>query len=87
MEEKIMEIIESDSLMKQIYEDNEGCFRNIIASTLIKCNEDDVLKIAINMLAVQCKLYDILLNNIAVLGSKELIEKSHNDMNNIFNNE
>ena len=84
MTDKIMEIIMSNPLTEKIYHEKNNCFSSIVANTLMECNNDNVLETSINMLALQCKLYDIVLNNIAQFGSKELIEKCRNDVNNIL---
>ena len=79
--EKIMEIIETVPEVKKVYEDKEGCFRNLVVPALTDdINESDVFELMLVMLASQCRSYDILLNNIAVLGSKELIEKCRDDI-------
>ena len=87
MKNKIIEIIENNPVIKQIYENNEGCFKNVIVSRIKESDDDKVLEDVMEMLALQCELYDTLLNNIAKFGSKELIKKCNEDINNIFASE
>ena len=84
MTDKIMTIIMSEDVTKDIFNDKDGCFGNIAVNTLMECNNDNVLETSIHMLAMQCKLYDTLINNIAKYGSKELIEKCNNDINSVL---
>lgn len=84
MTDKIMTIIMSNPITEKIYHENNSCFSSIAANTLMECNDDNVLETSIHMLAMQCKLYDTVLNNIAQFGSKELIEKCREDVNNIL---
>lgn len=81
---KIMEIIENDPVVKQIYENNGGCFKNVIVPRLMECNEDNELETTIMMLAMQTAIYDTLLDNIAQYGSKDLIKKCNTDIDNLF---
>ena len=83
--EKIKSIIENDPDIKQIYENDAGCFKNIIVPIILEA--DDVDTAILGLLASQASVYDKLLNNIAQYGSKELIEKCTNDINNVFSQE
>lgn len=84
MTDKIMTIIMNDPVTEEIFQETGGCFRNIVCNTLMECNNDNVLETSISMLAIQCKLYDIVLNNIAQFGNEELIKKCRNGINAIF---
>lgn len=87
MKDMIMKIIETNPAAKRAYEDNEGCFRNIIVPRLIECDSDSILEFMISMLATQSSIYDTILNNIAQLGDKELIKKCNDDIQKIFSSE
>ena len=84
IKEQIIDFIEKDSVLKDIYENNESCFKNIVFPRIKESDDDKVLETVIYMLAMQCEIYDVLLNNIAQFGNKELIIKSNNDINNII---
>ena len=84
IKEQIIDFIEKDSVLKGIYENNESCFKNIVFPRIKESDDDKVLETVIYMLAMQCEIYDVLLNNIAQFGNKELIIKSNNDINNII---
>ena len=84
IKKQILNFIENDEITKSIYENNEGCFKNIVVPTIKKVEKDMVLETVIGMLAIQTAIYDSLLNNIAQFGNKELINKCNSDINNIF---
>ena len=84
IKEQIIDFIENDKITKAIYENNEGCFKNIVVPRIKETEDDKVLETVISMLAVQTTIYDSLLNNIAQFGDKVLIDKCNNDINNIF---
>lgn len=83
VEDIINDAIENDPMIKQCYDDEGGCFKNIIVPSII--NSNDKLRTMIGMLASQAVIYDKLLNNIAQYGDKELIKKCNDDINNVFN--
>ena len=85
IKDKILDMVETDSVIKEIYEDENGFFRNMVVPALINDDSDESIKLdlLIVMLATQCKCYDMFLNNIAILGSKELNEKCRDDIKNI----
>ena len=82
VEDIINDSIENDPIVKECYEDQGGCFKNIIIPSII--NSDDKLRTMINMLASQSAIYDKLLNNIAQFGNQELIRICKNDVDSIF---
>ena len=82
VEDTINDSIENDPVVKQCYEDQGGCFKNIIIPSVI--NSNDKLRTMISMLASQAVIYDKLLNNIAQYGDKNLIDKCNSDINSVF---
>lgn len=82
VEDTVNDAIENDPIIKQCYEDQGGCFKNIIVPGIM--DSDDKLRTMISMLASQAIIYDKLLNNIAQYGDKELIAKCNSDINNVF---
>ena len=83
VEDTLNNAIENDPLIKQCYEDQGGCFKNIIVPSIM--NSESRIASMICMLASQAVIYDKLLNNIAQYGDKELIKKCNDDINNVFN--
>lgn len=83
VEDLIENAIENDPIIKQCYEDQGGCFKNIIVPSIL--NSESKIASMICMLASQAVIYDKLLNNIAQYGDKELIQKCNNDINAVFN--
>ena len=84
VKEQIKQIIETDDNIKNIYNNNDGSFRNVIMPAIENSHDDNTLKDLINILAMQCLMYDTLLENIAQLGDKVLIKKCRHDINNLF---
>lgn len=82
--EKIKEIIENEPTVKEIYNDENGNFRNVVAPAIMNADDSDILSTTIIMLATQCKAYDILLENISQLGNEELIKKCKNDITKFY---
>lgn len=83
IKEKIKKIIEDESIVKDIYE-NGGCFKNIIIPVIENSNDDELLYDLITITALQCQLYDTVLDNIAQLGSEELIKKCRADLSSMI---
>ena len=84
IKEQIMDIIKNEPGIKDTCEDNTGCLKNIIIPAIENADDDQVLKIVIDMLISHSIMYDMLINNIAVLGSGKLIEKCNKDINSIL---
>jgi hypothetical protein len=86
VKEKIEKIIKEDPMVKEIYENNEGCFKNIVIDSIIKnCDNDDkAFEFMIFMLATLSNLYDVLLDDISTLGDDKLIKKCNEDINSII---
>ena len=80
MKEKIMEIINTNPMVKQIYENSEGCFRNAVVPSIEICDDNIILESVIVLLAAQAEIYDVLLYNIATFGNEELIKKCNEDI-------
>ena len=80
MKNKILEIINTNPTVKEIYE-NEGCFKNIVVPQIKESDDEKTLELIMVMLAYQCELYDSLINNIGIFGNKELIKKCSEDIN------
>lgn len=89
IKEKIELIIKTEPIVKENYENNGGCFKNIIMPVIENSNDDGILYDLITMLSLQCSLYDAVLNNIAQFGSEELARKCKEDISRIasFNEE
>ena len=78
---KIIDIIKNS---EEMYADNE-CFKSTVLPALEHCeSEEESLRTLITMIILQSEVFDTLLNNIALLGNKELIEKCNTDVHNIF---
>jgi len=82
IKERIKFILEEDPEVKQVYDNNEGCFKNIIIPSIM--DSDNEIHTMISILAAQAVMYDRLLNNIAQYGDKELIKKCNEDIHNVF---
>lgn len=85
IKEQIKVIIENEPTVKEIYENNDGCFKNIVMEGIT--NEDDDQLILIRMvirLAMLSEMYDRLLDNIAQFGNTELIQKCQSDICTVF---
>jgi hypothetical protein len=82
VEDVINNAIENDPIIKQCYEDQGGCFKNIIVPSIM--NSESKIASMIAMLASQAIIYDKLLNNIAQYGDKELIKKCNDDITKVF---
>ena len=87
MKNMIMNIIENDPIIKQIYENDNSCFKNILVPRLIECDSDNILEVMLCMIASQSALYDALINNIAQFGDKELIKKCNDSIQKILSSE
>lgn len=77
--EKIQYIIDNEPIVKQAYE-TSGAFHNIIMPLIKDSTDDSILYDLITMLALQCTLYDTVLSNISLLGTKELVNKCSDDI-------
>ena len=85
IKEQIKVIIENEPTVKEIYENNDGCFKNIVMEGIT--NEDDDQLILIRMvirLAMLSEMYDRLLDNMAQFGNEELIQKCQSDICTVF---
>lgn len=82
IKEKIEEIIKTEPIVKEIYDEN-GSFKNVIMPVIENSDDNTLLYDLITMLALQCSLYDTVLDNIAKFGNEELIKKCREDLNNI----
>lgn len=85
LKDKITDIIKNDPVVKQIYENNGGCFKNVVVPSIMNAEDNEVLETVIMMLATQSKFYDALIDNISQFGNKELIKKCNDDINSITN--
>ena len=83
IKEKIEEIIKVEPIVKGIYENDSGSFKNVIVPVIENSDDNAILYDLITMLALQCSLYDTVLDNIAKFGNKELIEKCREDLKTI----
>lgn len=86
MEEKIKNIIENNEELKNCYNDNNICFRPIIDSILSNNSnsEDTRLELLLYIIMNQSKIYSVVLNNISLYGTEELIAKCKSDINNLL---
>ena len=84
IKEQIKSIIETDEFVNGVY-GNDGCFKNIIVPLIMDCNDDELLSNLINIIAWKSQMYDNLINNIALYGSKELIDKCNVSLKEIIN--
>lgn len=80
----IMEIIENDPVTKETYENEAGSFKNVVVPQLALCDENNLVSTMIFLLAAQSKVYDVVLDNISLLGSQELIMKCKKDISAVF---
>jgi len=88
IKDKINTLIENDPIVKEIYDKNDGCFRNVVMPCIMNTNNDnETLVITINSLASLSKICDALLNNVAQFGTKELIDKCNYDIQSILSEE
>lgn len=86
---KIIDLIENDQIFKTAYEDKESCFHMVIDPVLqdIDANDDKILSTLILIISSQCKIYDMLLNNIAKYGNAPLIDICNKDIKTVFSTE
>lgn len=85
IKEQIKVIIENDPTTKEIYENDGGCFKNIVMEDIINENDDQLILIRmVTRLAMLSEIYDRLLDNMAQFGNEELIQKCQSDICTVF---
>lgn len=80
LKDEVMSIIKNNDILNEIYEDKTGCFRNITIQNIDFSNNADMIVSMIEMLAIQSKIYDTLLNDIAEFGDQNLLNKCRKDI-------
>lgn len=85
--EYITKMIETNPIVKDIYENSGGCFKHIVLPRIMASDDDHIIEELIIMLATQSAVYDVMLNNIAQFGNQELIKKCSEDINKIYSSE